>query len=121
MVKRTGPTNVYLRKLSHILKKSGKESGARIWIYTSDLLSKPTRERVEVNVGKINRLAKDGDIVLVPGKVLGGGKINKKIVIAAWKFSENAVEKIREAGAEAISIEELLRRNPKGSNVKIII
>ncbi len=121
MVKRTGPTNIYLRRLIHILNKSGRENNADIWRYTSELLSRPTRQRIEVNVGKINKLAKDGETVLIPGKVLGQGRFDRKITIAAWKFSERAIEKIKNAGSEPITIEELLRRNPKGSNVKIII
>jgi len=121
MVNRTGPTNVYLRRLINYLEKIGRENNARIWIYVAELLSRPTRERVEVNLEKINRLCKEGDAVVVPGKVLGYGKLDKKLTIAAWRFSESALEKIEKAGSEAISIEELTRRNPKGSNVKIII
>jgi len=121
MVKRTGPTNVYLRRLINSLEKVGRENNANIWIYVAELLSRPTRNRVEVNLGKINRLCKEGDMVVVPGKVLGYGRLDKKLTIAAWRFSENALRKIEQVGAEAIGIEELVRRNPKGSNVKIII
>jgi len=121
MVKRTGPTNVYLRRLINSLEKVGKENNANIWMYVAELLSKPTRKRVEVNLGKINKLCNEGDMVLVPGKVLGYGRLDKKITVAAWRFSENALRKMEQVGSEAISIEELIRRNPKGSNVKIII
>ncbi|MEM1896053.1 MAG: 50S ribosomal protein L18e [Nanopusillaceae archaeon] len=121
MVKRTGPTNINLRKLIHTLRKVGRENNARIWIYVSELLSKPTRQRIEVNLGKIDKLTKEGDVVIVPGKVLGYGKLTKRITVSAWKFSESALEKIKNINAEAISIEELIRINPKGSNVKIII
>ncbi|MEM1684231.1 MAG: 50S ribosomal protein L18e [Nanopusillaceae archaeon] len=121
MVKRTGPTNVNLRKLIHNLRKVGKKNEAKLWIYVSELLYKPTRQRIEVNIGKIDKLSKEGDIVLVPGKVLGYGKLTKRVKISAWKFSEIALEKIKNANSEAISIEELLRQNPKGSNIKIII
>jgi len=121
MVKRTGPTNVYLRRLIDSLEKIAKENNANIWMYVAELLSKPTRGRVEVNLEKINKLCKEGDTILVPGKVLGYGRLDKKIVVAAWRFSESALNKIKQVGSEAISIEELIRRNPKGSNVKIII
>ncbi len=121
MVKRTGPTNVHLRKLIRFLEKVSNQNKVRIWKYVAELLSKPTRQRVEVNVGKINRLTKEGDTVVVPGKVLGGGILDHKVVVAAWRFSEQARKKIIKAGGEAISIEELVQRNPKGSFVKIII
>lgn len=116
MVKRTGPTNVYLRKLIRRLKKTK----VPIWMRIAEELEKPRRKRREVNLSKINKYTKEGDIVVVPGKVLGYGFLDHKVIVSAWRFSEKAKEKIIEIGGEAISIEELLERNPKGSNVKII-
>ncbi len=121
MVKRTGPTNVHLRKLIRFLEKASNQYKARIWKYVAELLNKPTRQRIEVNIGKINRLTKEGETVVVPGKVLGGGILDHKVTVAAWRFSESAKKKIEKIGGEAISIEELVKRNPKGSFVKIII
>jgi len=121
MVKRTGPTNVHLRKLIRYLIKKSNEENVRIWRYVSELLSRPRRKRIVVNVGKINRLCKEGDIVIVPGKVLGGGNINKKIIISALSFSESAKRKILNANGEILSIKEFVERYPKGSGVKIII
>ncbi len=107
--------------LIRFLRRAANEYKAEIWDYVADLLEKPTRQRVEVNVGKINRLTNDGDVVIVPGKVLGHGVLSKKVTIAAWSFSRGALETIRRAGAEAVSIPELVRRNNRGSNVKVII
>jgi len=121
MVKRTGPTNVHLRKLIRFLEKASNENKARIWKYVAELLSKPTRQRIEVNLGKIDRYTKEGDVVVIPGKVLGFGKLTKKVTIAAWRFSENALSKAKKSGANIITIEELVKSNPTGSNVKIII
>ncbi|HIP66631.1 MAG TPA: 50S ribosomal protein L18e [Candidatus Nanopusillus sp.] len=121
MVKRTGPTNVHLRKLIRFLERASNENEARIWRYVAELLSKPTRQKIEVNLGKIDRYTKEGDIIVVPGKVLGVGKLTKRVTIAAWKFSENASLKARRSGANVITIEELVKSNPTGSNIKIII
>jgi large subunit ribosomal protein L18e len=121
MVKRTGPTNIHLRRLIRALEKASRENNARIWKYVAELLSKPRRDRVEVNIGKIDRLSNENDVIVVPGKVLGSGKLTKKVKIAAWRFSESSLAKIKEAGAEAIKIEDLVKENPKGTNVKIII
>jgi len=121
MVKRTGPTNVHLRRLIRFLEKASNENKVRIWKYVAELLSKPTRQRIEVNLSKIDKHTKEGDIVVVPGKVLGSGKLTKKVTIAAWKFSENALLKAKKSGANIITIEELVKSNPTGSNVKIII
>jgi len=121
MVKRTGPTNVHLRKLIRFLIKNSKENKAKIWKYVAELLSKPTRKRIKVNLGKIDKLANENDTVIVPGKVLGGGNISKKITIAAWRFSESAKKKLENIGAKITKIEDLVKENPKGSKVKIII
>ena len=42
------------------------------------------------------------------------------IEVAAWKFSKTAREKIEKAGGKCYSIRELVEKNPKGSNVRII-
>ncbi|MFP3173455.1 MAG: 50S ribosomal protein L18e [Vulcanisaeta sp.] len=117
----TGPTNEELRMLIRFLRRAANEYKAGIWDYVADLLEKPTRQRVEVNVGRINRLVNDGDVVVVPGKVLGHGALSKKVTIAAWSFSKGALDSIKKAGSEAISIPELVRRNNRGSNVKVIM
>jgi len=121
MVKRTGPTNVHLRKLIRFLVKSSKENEAKIWKYIAKLLSKPARQRIEVNLGKIDRFSNENDIIIVPGKVLGNGNISKKITIAAWRFSEIARKKLESIGVKVMKIEDLVKENPKGSKVKIII
>ena len=63
----------------------------------------------------------EGESVVVPGKVLSDGKLDHKVTVAALGFSKNAEAKIVNAGSEAISIAELAERNPKGSNVKIML
>ncbi|WP_297500416.1 50S ribosomal protein L18e [Thermococcus sp.] len=120
MVKRTGPTDINLRRFIRSLRKKSNEEGVRIWKDLAWRLERPRRQRAEVNISKINRHTKEGDTVVVPGSVLGAGKIEHKVTVAAWKFSETAKRKIVEAGGEAITIEELMERNPKGSGVTIM-
>ena len=120
-MKRTGPTNIVLRKLIDELARTGKRNDARVWIRVAEILSGPTRRRPAVNLSKINRYAREGEMVIVPGKVLGAGELTKKVVIAAYAFSETALKKIKASGGEAITIAEAVRRNPKGSNTRIII
>ena len=121
MVKRTGPTNPYLRKLIENIRQKYIELKAPIWRSVIEKLEKPRRQKVVVNLSKIERYAKDGETVLVPGKVLSSGNLTKKVRVAAWQFSKQAEEKIRKSGGEVISIEELIEENPKGSNVKILV
>ncbi|NJE12638.1 50S ribosomal protein L18e [Thermococcus sp. LS2] len=119
-MKRTGPTDINLRRLIRYLRKKSNEEGVKIWKDIAWRLERPRRQRAEVNISKINRYTKDGDMVVVPGSVLGAGNLDHKVIVAAWKFSEKAREKIIKAGGEAITIEELIERNPKGSGVIIM-
>jgi len=119
-LKRTGPTNIHLRRLIHMLRKAYRRHGARIWRTTAELLSKPRRQRIAVNISRINRYTSPGDVVLVPGKVLGSGVLDHPVTVAALAFSKQAKEKIVAAKGRCLTIEELLEENPKGSNIKII-
>jgi large subunit ribosomal protein L18e len=51
---------------------------------------------------------------------LGAGIIDHPVKVAAFQFSEQARLKIGKAKGKCLSIEELMEKNPKGSNVKII-
>jgi large subunit ribosomal protein L18e len=121
MVKRTGPTNPYLKELIEKLRKKWLEAKAPIWKTIAEKLEKPSRQRIEVNLSKIERYANENEVIVVPGKVLGMGDLTKKVTVAAWAFSKTAKEKIEKAGGKVLSIEELMRNNPKGSNVRIMV
>lgn len=121
MAKKTGPTNIYLRKLIVALRKVGKKEKAPIWKKVADKLAKSRRQKVEVNLSDINRHAAKGETVVVPGVVLAEGKLDKTVNVAAWRFSYAAVEKITKAKGKAMTIRELLEKNPKGSKVKIMV
>jgi len=86
----------------------------------ADRLSRSRRRRIAVNVSRLNRYTKEGEAAVVPGKVLGAGKIDHPIHVAAFAFSEQARLKILKAKGKCLSILELVERNPKGTNVKII-
>ena len=120
MVKRTGPTDINLRRLIRYLKKKSNEEGVEIWKDIAWRLEKPRRQKAGVNISRINRYTKEGDTVVVPGNVLGAGRLEHKVIVAAWKFSDGARRKITEAGGEAITIGDLLERNPRGSGVIIM-
>lgn len=93
-----------------------------IWKKVAHELSKPRRKKVEVNLSKLDSLdiAANGATVIVPGKVLGSGVLNKKLHIAAFSFSESARNQISKNGSKMLSISELFKSNPNGSGVVII-
>ena len=107
---------------AELIRKIKEESykGNAIWKRVAEDLNKPTRGIRVVNLSSINRNTKENDVIVVPGKVLGTGELEHKLSIAAWKFSEQSLEKIKKAGASVMSIEELIKKNPEGKNIKII-
>jgi large subunit ribosomal protein L18e len=120
LVKRTLPTNPKTRRLIKLLRKASSSNESAVWRTLSDSLSTPTRQRVSMNVSKIDRLAEEGDVVAIPGKVLGFGNIGKKVDVAALSFSQSAKDKIAQAGGKALTFEALMIANPHGKNVRIL-
>lgn len=115
MDKKANPTNPVLRETIETLE----EQDANIWKDVAENLGKVNRQRPEVNLSDIERVVEDGDTVVVPGKVLGSGILNKEVEVAAFKASKNAKNKINENG-EFKFIRDLLEENPEGSEVKIV-
>jgi large subunit ribosomal protein L18e len=115
--KRTDPNLVIL---IDDLKKSSRENEADIWRDIAQRLEKSRSNWAEVNLSKLERYTTDGDVIVVAGKVLGAGSINKKVTVAAYDFSESAKKKIAEAGGKGISIMDLVKMKPKGTGVKIM-
>ncbi|MDG6989011.1 MAG: 50S ribosomal protein L18e [Nitrososphaerota archaeon] len=112
--------NPVTRRTAVLLERAGKKQKARIWSEASALLSYPSSTRVEVNLGRISRLADDGEPVFVPGKVLGTGVMEKKVVVGAFSYSTSAKAKIEAIGGSALTLEEFLKKYPKGSGVKLV-
>ncbi|HWQ68018.1 MAG TPA: 50S ribosomal protein L18e [Methanospirillum sp.] len=120
MSKRNDKSNPRLTDLIRLLKQASSENEVQIWRDIAIRLEKPSKNYAEVNVSKINRYAKEGETLLIPGKVLGSGVLESKVTVAALNFSDSAICKIGDRDGQCISIEELLAQNPKGSHVRIL-
>ena len=120
MVKKIIKTNPNLIELINKLNKQSKSEDAAIWKDVANRLGRSNRRTAEVNLSSINRYAVADETILVPGKVLSNGELDKKVNVVALKFSAKAQEKIESAGGECISIDEIIETNPKGSNIRII-
>ena len=90
--------NEKLTQLVLSLKQLSNDQEVRIWHRIAKDLGKSTRQRREVNVSRINSNTKDGDTIIVPGKVLSLGELDHKVNVAAWSFSQAAMEKINSKG-----------------------
>ncbi|MDR3206327.1 MAG: 50S ribosomal protein L18e [Candidatus Methanoplasma sp.] len=113
-------TNPQLIALINDLKAKTRENEAAIWRDIALRLEKPKSNWAEANLSKLERYAKDGETVVVPGKVLAAGSVTKKLTVAAYSFSEAAAVGIKAAGGKTLTIAELMDSNPEGSNVRIL-
>jgi large subunit ribosomal protein L18e len=112
-------TNPRLSSLIADLKSAARNSGGAVWGDVAERLQKPRRTHAEVNLGRIERYAQEDETVVVPGKVLGSGVLQKDVTVAAVDFSGTAETKIDQVG-EAVSLEQAIENNPEGSHVRVI-
>jgi len=112
--------NPELLSLIRSLRKKATENEAAIWRDVADRLSSSKRRSLAVNLSRLNRYTKEKETVVVPGKVLGAGKLDHPLIVAAFTFSKQASSKISYAKGKCLTISELLKNNPKGSSVRIM-
>lgn len=111
-----GSTNVLLRKLISKLSKQEKP----LWKRVADMLQSPSRKRAYINLYKINKYTKPGDIVIVPGKVLGIGKLDHEVTVVALDFSASAKRKILDAKGKIVSLYNFDTLDLKGKSVRLM-
>ncbi len=112
-------TNPRLNSLIADLKSAARNSDGGVWSDVADRLEKPRSTHAEVNLGRIERYAQEDETVVVPGKVLGSGVLQKEVTVAAVDFSGTAATKIDQVG-DTMKLEEAIEQNPDGSNVRVI-
>ena len=120
MSRKMNKTNPVLINLIHELKKQSIEKEAPIWKDIALRLEKSSQNWSEVNLNRISKYVNEKETALIPGKVLSTGTLTKKVSIAAWSFSDKAVEKIKKAGGTTMSIEDLMKKNPNGKDIRIM-
>ena len=112
--------NDQLTTLITQLKRLASEKQRPLWKRVAADLERPTRQRRVVNLWLIEQHAKEGETIIVPGKVLGDGQLTKKVTVAAAGYSEEARRKLAANGSTPLSIEELLTKRPDGTNIRIL-
>jgi large subunit ribosomal protein L18e len=104
--------NPFLITTAIALKKTNPE--------IAKILVMPKRKMVRFNLEQLDVQLKDGDKVVIPGKVLGEGELTKKVTIVAYSFSENAVEKLKKAKVDFANLSEEIKTNKKLNDYKIL-
>ncbi len=113
-------TNQLVIAMVKELRQASAKNKAPIWSKIAQMAQKPNIARRLVNVGRINEVTADNDIIIVPGKVLGTGNIYHKITLCSFSISTAAAKKIIGAGGKIISHSEMVSRFPTGKGVRII-
>ena len=102
------------------LRRASKKNKAPIWRALERELARPRRNRREVNVGALADKTDDGQVIVVPGKVLGSGEIGHKLTLCAITISESASKKIVASGGKLVSLSNLVEQYPDGKGVRVI-
>ncbi len=112
--------NPHLQHLIEVLRSTAAREDVGIWKRVASDLAGSTSKRRVVNLSRINRNAHKGECVIIPGKVLSSGELTQPLQVAAYAFSRNAKEKIEQANGTTMTISQLLEKNPKGKEVRIL-
>lgn len=84
------------------------------------MLAKPNKRALKINLGEIDGKTKEGEKILITGKILSVGELKKKLKIVAWSASEKTIEKIKNSKAEYVSILEELKKNPSLEGLRMV-
>ncbi len=90
------------------------------WGKVAWILSGSRNNYSQINLKEIDEKTKAGDTIVVPGKVLGTGKITKKVRVCALSFSKGAEKAIKKEKGEAVTVLEEIKKNAKAEGVKIL-
>lgn len=90
------------------------------WKKVAEVLAGPRRMQRNLNLREIDKEAKEGETIVISGKVLSDGEINKKVKVVAIGFSGKAKEKILNAKGQIVEMLEEIKKNPEAKGVKIL-
>jgi|SRR3989344_246172 len=81
-------------------------------------LSSPRSNYLAINLDELDRLTDEK--IIVVGKVLGSGVINRKVTIGAFGFSKQAADSLKKAGCVSMTIKEMLQKDKKLTGVTLL-
>lgn len=108
------------KKNIEIVETILKTKKNKFWKEIAEILSGPRRKMSCVNLDRINKESKAGETIVVPGKVLSQGELDKKIKVVAFGFSENAKGKIAKSKSEISTFIDEVKKNPEAKGIKVI-
>lgn len=99
--------------------RAAKKTDSKFWIGVASVLSAPRRSKVAVNLSELDADTKEGDTIVVPGKVLSRGDVSKKIAIVAFDFSDEAKSKLLKTKSQVLSIADEIKKNPEAKGLRM--
>ncbi|KFM15376.1 50S ribosomal protein L18e [Marine Group I thaumarchaeote SCGC AAA799-O18] len=102
------------------LKQASKKNKAPLWAKLANLALKPSSSMRVVNLTRIDKVTKNDDVLIVPGKVLGTGNISHKITLCSFSISTTAAKKIIKSGGKIIRSSDMIQKYPTGKGVMLI-
>jgi len=112
-------TNPRVLGLIKSLYDKSAESKAALWKNLAKRFETPNQNWAAVNLSKLSRITKKGETIVVPGKILGAGKLAHPIKVYSFNASKAAVDKIAKAGGSCGKIEDFLSKG-SAKDVRII-
>jgi large subunit ribosomal protein L18e len=113
------PTKEWMDIASKGMRESKRKG---FWKNVYKKVAVPARSSASVDINKIGKYSKENDLVVVPGKVLGKGKMAHKVQISAIEYSESAEKALRDSGCKIIGIKELYELvNNEKAKIDIIV
>ncbi len=101
-------------------EKTNKSASTNIWDKADVLFQRSVRARKGVNLDKLSKTTKDGQVVIVADKILAKGTLTHKLTIVAMGFSKSAKEQILSAGGKIMQMDELKKSHPNAEGVVLL-
>jgi len=102
------------------LRNAYKKTKTPLWKTLEKKFENSRSRRSEINISKLEQLTKDGENIIIPGKVLGNGTLSHKLNVTSFSITIPAMQKRLEAGGKVITISDLVNQHPNGKGVRII-
>ncbi len=115
-----GPTSYTVKGMIMECEKNYRKSKKPIFKRLAEELKKPRRQKREINISKLNRYTKEGDNVIVIGKLLSSGVLDHKLNIIAFDCSSEALKKVKESKSNIILLKEWLKEPKIPERVMLI-
>ncbi|HLD75752.1 MAG TPA: hypothetical protein VI874_01925, partial [Candidatus Norongarragalinales archaeon] len=82
-----GPESASTLRLLNALRKAKRP----VWKDVADILRKSRRAQTPMTLSRLEKLTKDGDLVVVPAKVVSSGRMSHKITLGYFAASKSAL------------------------------